>query len=144
MAEKKPSHKTEGIKVHFSDPTPAVAVQFERGPNFCSSYANNVRFESTVYDLKLIFGQSEQRDGKEVIVQHTAITMPWAAIKGGLYYLELNVLLHELYNGKISIPPGQIPAPFPEPSAEVRAADPRAQEVYESGNRIRESFLAKT
>ncbi len=110
--------------------------KFERADEFFEEYANNARFESSVFDLKVIFGQSEQRPDGEVIVQHTAITMPWAVAKLAIFYLQVNVALQELQNGKIVIPPSQVP---PEPPAEFNAAGlEEAKRIVEN---IREQFL---
>jgi hypothetical protein len=49
---------------------------------------------------------------------------------------------HELYNGKVTIPPQQIPIPFPAPSAEATAKDPKAELVFDSVNKLRDDFLA--
>ena len=37
--------------------TPDTLQQMEKEPTFVSKYANNVRFEATVHDLKIVFGE---------------------------------------------------------------------------------------
>ena len=113
-----------------------------REDNFFSRYANNILYESTVYDLKLIFGQSDLSEGTEIVKQHSAITIPWSLIKLAIYFLEINLAIHELYNGRVTIPPQQIPIPFPRPEPETAATDPKAEIASETANRIRDEFLA--
>ena len=66
---------------------------FRRGEDFESLYANNVQFESSIWDVKLIFGQFEQ--AKSEIEQHTAITLPWSQAKLAAYYFMVNLVLHQ-------------------------------------------------
>jgi hypothetical protein len=121
--------------------TPSTGIApFQRTDDFVEGYANNLRFEPTVYDLKIIFGETDQSSGTETTQQHTAITLPWALVKLALFFLEVNVAIHELVNGKIMIPPNQIPAPpnpiFPE-------NDPNAAKAFEIVEKIREDFLSR-
>jgi hypothetical protein len=115
--------------------------KFERDPDLISEYANSARFESTVYDLKIIFGQTDLASGSEIIRQHTAITIPWSLVKIALYYLQVNLIVHEGNNGKVTIPPSQIPQPLAEePPAEV-ATDPIARKTFEDVRQFRKQFL---
>lgn len=127
-----------------SEPTSSVTGQtsFQRADDLIARYSNNVRFELTVHDLKLIFGESDQGTGVEVIRQHTTITMPWSVAKLMRYYLGINMLFHELYVGKIVVAPPQIPLPFPEPSQEAITTDSKATKAFELANKMREEFLA--
>lgn len=111
-----------------------------RRPDFASNYANNARFESTVYDLRVIFGQSDLSSGSETIDQHTAVTLPWPFVKVLLYYLQVQLIGQETQNGPVVIPPSQIPQPF-EPPAEY-ASDPVVQRGREAINKFREQFIA--
>jgi len=74
-----------------SEQTPASQSQFERDEDFLPVYANNVLFEPSVWDLKMIFGQLDQSEGKAVVEQHTAVTIPWAQAKVLSYYLQVNL-----------------------------------------------------
>ncbi len=65
-------------------------------------YANNVMFEPTIWDLKLIFGEWSGRS--QSVEYHTSVTIPWAQAKLMLYYLQANVAAHEAANEKIKIP----------------------------------------
>ena len=121
--------------------TEAVMIRAEREPDFASKYANNIRFEATVHDLKLIFGQSDLSRGAEVVQQHTAITIPFSLLKSALYFLRLNLAFHELYNGPVSVASPQIPPLFEPPSEEVIAQDPRALEAHAIATRLRDELL---
>ena len=78
-----------------------------RSEELPSDYANNVAFESTVWDLKIIFGEFSHKN----VEWHTSMTVPWAQAKLMAYYLELNIGAHEMAGIPINIPPAFIPAP---------------------------------
>ena len=122
-------------------PQPAPAT-FERTQDFTEAYANNVRFESTVLDLKMIFGQSDLRTGKEVVEQHTAITLPWPLVKIFIYFLTLNMMGHESQNGPITIPPIHIPPPITPPTEEEQKQLVNAEALYERLKAFRDAFLS--
>ena len=45
-------------------------------------YANNVRFEMTAWDLRMLFGQlMPSSEGKGQVDWHTDVTIPWAQAK---------------------------------------------------------------
>src|SRR5271166_6463202 len=69
----------------------------------CLGYANHVCFVPTVFDLKIIFGESRVGEGQEMIEQHTEITisvasrqnqhvLPWHSIDlpGGVQRQDIN------------------------------------------------------
>ena len=118
---------------------PIGMAPIERSEDFIDGYANNVRFEPTVYDLKIVFGETDLGSGKEVTVQHMSVTLPWALVKLALFFLEVNVTVHELENGKITIPPNQIPPPPPLPQGD----NPTAVKAHEIIGKIREEFLTR-
>jgi hypothetical protein len=107
MPEKAPAKPSE-------KPNDAVeAFDFE------SVYANNSFFEPSVWDLKVIFGQLEQHGGKTKVDWHTAVTMPWTAAKIFVYFLRINIMIHEVRNGPIKIARSVIPAlPSLDPNAD--------------------------
>jgi hypothetical protein len=110
----------------------------QRSPDFDSLYANNFAFESSVWDLKLTFGELDQALG--VIDQHTAITIPWTGAKLLVYYLMTNVAAQEIINGKIQIPPAIIPAE-PPPIPEDHKDDPVFHKVFEKFKELHAEFL---
>jgi hypothetical protein len=96
-----------------SDPSvQGLDLQFERGDDFESLYANNVRFESSVWDLKLIFGELDQSRPLTIVRQHTSISIPWIQAKLLAYFIEVNIGIFESDNGFIRVPSSVTP-PLP-------------------------------
>ena len=114
---------------------------FELAEEVYETYANNVYYESSSWDLKLIFGQMDQTGGKVRIVQHSAITLPWPLVKLMVYWLRGQVEAHELKNGKIHIPPPIIPPAIPL-TEEIKKSDPNAEAVLAIFNKLREEFIS--
>lgn len=107
---------------------PSQQVEFVRdAEDFAALYANSVVAESSVWDLKVIFGILDQSSQPNKVVQHTSINLPWTQIKLLSYLIRANLVIHESQNGKIPIPVSVVP---PDPSkleltgfaAEVRDA----------------------
>jgi hypothetical protein len=96
---------------------------------FFEDYANNVVLEPTAWDLKLIFGKIDLSKGPNTVVQHAAMTLPWAQIKVGLYFLQVHLAVHEMLNGKIHIPKGVIGPPVP-PTEDQEKTVPHAKEAF--------------
>jgi hypothetical protein len=92
--------------------------------------------------LKLIFGQLDQSEGKVRVVQHSAITVPWAQAKLMVYWLKGQIEAHELVNGKIHIPPPVIPPPLPPLTGDMKKSDPNAEPVYAIFSRLRDEFIS--
>jgi hypothetical protein len=82
---------------------------FERDEDFESVYANNINFEASVWDLKLIFGLLDQSNNKQTVRQHTAISIPWVQAKLLLYFLEVNIGAYEADYGVIRVPAAVTP-----------------------------------
>jgi len=82
-----------------------------KAEEFASLYANNVRFESSAWDLKIVFGQIDQSAGadKVAVESHTAITVAWPTAKTMAYYLTANVLAQQAYAGLIPLQPNAVP-----------------------------------
>lgn len=116
-------------------------ANFELADEIYEAYANNVYYEASSWDLKLFFGQLDQRNGLKV-VQHSAITIPWPLAKLMVFWLRGQIEAHELANGKIRVPPPIVPPILAPPTEEVRKADPNADAVYAIFNRLRDEFAA--
>jgi|SRR6516162_832534 hypothetical protein len=87
---------------------------FERVEDFYTDYANNVFLESSLWDLKLVFGQLDQNTNPPTTEQRAAITIPWRQAKILNYLLSVHIRAHELDAGsRITIPKAIIP---PEPT----------------------------
>ncbi|MDQ6758379.1 MAG: hypothetical protein M3Z32_00770 [Acidobacteriota bacterium] len=119
----------------MDDETAATDVGQTNGPDdLTTEYANNTAFEATVWDLKLIFGEFSARS--KGIEWHTSITIPWALAKLIIYYLQVNIDIHELDHGKIAIPASMIPD-APPPIQD----DGTAQAIFEIVQRNRERLM---
>jgi hypothetical protein len=89
----------------------------ERVEDFVSGYSNNVQFENSAWNLKILFGELDLSGPKPVIEQHTAITVSWVEAKLLAYFLQIQIAAHELENGKVQIPTKLLP-PDPTVSTE--------------------------
>jgi hypothetical protein len=119
----------------------AAGLKYERAPHFTSIYANNAYFESSAWDLKIVFGQLEQPSGKPAIIsQQLAVTIPWTQAKLLLYYLRANVEGNELVNGKIQIRKELLP-PEPPSLTPEQEKEPLAKEMHELFLKLRAEFL---
>lgn len=103
---------------------------FRRHQDYVTLYANNVQFQPWEWDLRITFGELDVHKNKLVVEQHTAINVSWLQAKLMLYFLQLQVGIHEMANGKIKIPYGVFP-PEPTPPTGDIANDPAALRVYE-------------
>ena len=88
------------------DPTDKP-LESKRDEEFASLYVNNTQFESTLWDLKITFGQVDL--AKSAIEQHTAIALPWPHAKIAAYFLLINIIFHEAGNGRIFLPGSVVP-----------------------------------
>jgi hypothetical protein len=92
-------------------PEQSTTISNTQSEDFRSTYANNVHFETSVWDLKITFGQLDQKLAPNAVVQHTAVTLPWPQVKLFAYLLQVNIMVHEQLNGRIRVPAGIIPDP---------------------------------
>ena len=111
----------------------------DRTRDFVERYANNVRFESTFWDLKILLGVYDQSVPRPNFFVHTAMHLPWAQAKLVAYYLYMNTLFHEASSGEIPIPAGMIPDKLQLP--ETMKDDPKAQALVERLERLRNDLF---
>jgi hypothetical protein len=90
---------------------PAAIVR-QRTADFVAHYANYSHIESSIWDAKILFGQTDQAMGNTVPI-NSAVTLPWPQLKVLSYFLSVHVLAYETDNGRIVIPQGIIPPPSP-------------------------------
>src|SRR5712692_7318013 len=94
-------------------------LPFELAEDFRSRYANNVFYETSVFDIKLDFGEVMQLPGQDpYIEQHTSITLSWLEAKLAVLFLAVNVATQEKRFGTIPIPEGLIPSYFQKSAEE--------------------------
>jgi len=123
-------------------PSPPTGIPYERATNLISTYANNAYFESSAWDLKIVFGQLEQPSGGvAVIKQNLAVTLPWTVAKLALYWLRVQVEAMELQSGKITIRQDLLP-PEPPVLTPEQESTPLARELRELIVKIRAEFIA--
>jgi hypothetical protein len=116
----------------------------ERTEDFISTYANNAYFESSVWDLKIVFGPLDQPIGSPAIVRQTiAVALPWAQAKLRAYFIRLHVEANDIQNGKVPIRPDLLPPP-PPPLTEEQANDPNAKKLFELVTKLRAEFVANS
>jgi hypothetical protein len=125
------------------EPTPRAEekVVIERIEEFVTGYANNVQFEPTAWDLKMLFGELSQTGGRVTVAQHTSITIAWAEAKILSYYLRIQIAAYELQHGKIQVPKEVLP---PVPTAvPANVQDKESAEVLRQiVGEMRAEFLA--
>jgi hypothetical protein len=97
-------------------------------------YANNARFEVSAWDLKIFFGQLNQRAGPGEVDLRTTVTIPWATAKIMDYFLRLNIAYYENNFGPINLP-SQVTPPAMVPSDE-QLADPKTAKLFEIYRKI--------
>ena len=107
MPDESTKSQTENVNI-----TPPM--QIVRDSDFTSLYASNVQFESTLWDLKMLFGEVEIAQNK--ITQHTSMALSWPQAKIAAYFMTINVIFNQNRFGPIFIPPSLVPPPPPDPN----------------------------
>lgn len=121
--------------------TPTIPQQFERTDDFRDLYANNVIFEQSAWDLKLIFGTIDQSSGTTTIKQQLAVTIPWPQAKLALFWLRFQIEAAEIgFEAKIPIRRELLPAEWPQLSEEEEQ-NPETKKLGELYTKLRAEFL---
>jgi hypothetical protein len=123
-------------------PQEVKSLDIRRHENYENWYSNNVQYQQSEWDLKLVFGQLDWSDDHYVVEQHTAITMAWLQAKLMHYFLSVQLGAYEMSHGKIPIPAGAMP-PEPQPPTEEQAKEPFVNEMYQYMKERREQFMAE-
>lgn len=89
------------------------AVQ-RRAEDFFYDYANFVGMENSPWDLKLLFGQLDQRFKPAGTEMRSSITIPWMTAKVMAFYLLVNLGVYEASYGRIPIHTEGIPPAVPQ------------------------------
>jgi uncharacterized protein DUF3467 len=110
---------------------------FTLAPEYFELYANNVFFESSVWDLNLIFGVFDQTPDAPPSKRFGAVRIPWRQAKLMTYMLAMNVAFHESSNGPINIPSNVAPPDIMKFIEQHYPNDPKAKEMGERINRVR-------
>src|SRR5215469_9510418 len=88
-------------------------IEYKQSEDIAEFYANNVVFQSSLWDMKILFGELYQSAGPNAVTQHSAVTLPWAQVKLMVYFLQLHLMGYEAVHGRIVIPKGIVPE-FPK------------------------------
>lgn len=133
----------EQAKQQVKEAPKKLPPEFRRDPqDFVLSYANNAMFETTSWDLKIVFGQTDLSIGPNVVMQHTAITLPWPYVKIFSYLLQIHVAAHEAENGHVEVPKNIVVSPSSQLTEEMASLLKHPQEGREAVERIWKEFLA--
>jgi hypothetical protein len=119
-----------------------VQLEFKTQADFIERYANNVRFESSVWDLRLILGTLDQATQPHTIHVHTAVNVPWQQAKLMAYFLYLHVLFQEAGGDAIKIPEGVMPPPI-EPAMKDLMHLPGTAPLLEKVRKLRSELLGR-
>lgn len=124
-------------------PQTSLGLTFVQAEDFVTAYANNVQFQASAWDIKMVFGELDQTGGKtNVVEQHTSITLSWPEAKMLNFYLRVQIAAHEIDDGKINIPNRVLP-PEPPPLSGEQANKPAAVAFREILMKLRDQFLAE-
>ena len=118
-------------------------IDFRRDPeDFAARYSNNAYFESTIWDLKITFGQTDIALGPNVIIQHTAITLPWSYAKILWYLLHSQIVAHEAEYGHIPVPEKILNPPLETIPEEMAKNVKHPKEQVAAIQKIWKAFIA--
>jgi hypothetical protein len=121
----------------MAEPTEALKpLPFSRVPSFFELYANNVNFESNVWDLNVIFSLLDQVPTAPPFKQIGSVHIPWTQAKIMAYYLSLNIAFHEMEHGAIKVP-AKVAPPSIDGLLQDLPDDPKAKALVERMNAIR-------
>jgi hypothetical protein len=112
----------------------------EKTKDFRELYANHIRFESSVWNARMLLGTLDQTTTPATIHMHSALDVPWAQAKLMAYFLQVHVLFQEQMAGKIRIPEGILPPRLDEVSPDLKQA-PGGQEFLERIGKLRDELL---
>lgn len=108
-----------------------------RDQRYFELYANNVNFETSVWDMKMLFALFEQDKDMPPFKQLCGIRVPWAQAKLMAYYLFLNIAFHEVAQGEIRVPETMLPKPI-EGMLNDLPADEKAAKIVDRIQKMRE------
>lgn len=117
-------------------------IEHRKSEDFFQVYANNTLFQSSNWDLKILFGELEPSLGPNVILQHTAVTLPWAQVKIIIYFLSIHLALHEAQFGRVQIGKGLINEIAPQRPKDVIEAGEVKEESWQQMRKLYLDFIA--
>ena len=117
-------------------PLAATVPRINRLPDYWEDYSNYTRYESSVWDLKLVFGKLDQSTNPHTVNQFGAVSLPWPQVKILIYLLQVNLLFHERANGKVNVPESVMPASFASYAPQI-AKEPGGEELLKQLEQLR-------
>jgi hypothetical protein len=117
-------------------------LDLRREDDFTVRYADHIAIMQTGYAVKVTFGRLDPAEGPNVVFQHTAMTLPWPAVKTLIYLLQANLLAYEETSGHVPYPKGGIDPPRASLPEEMTKAFPKAREIHQKVLKLWEEFLA--
>jgi hypothetical protein len=118
-----------------------MPIDYKKDEDFLVRYANNSHLEASTWDLKITFGQTDQTQGQNAVVQHTSITIPWPYAKIFAYMLQAQIVAKECEDGHIAAPANIISPPLQELPDDVRRRLKHPQEGIAAINKLWQKFL---
>lgn len=115
---------------------------FERSEDYRDVYANNSQLASSLWELRIIFGQTEPSVGPDGVLQHTSLRLPWPQAKVLAYFLQLHILGEEMEHGRIVIGAGIIPELPANPPKELLERNPDAAKQWTLMRKHYDDFMA--
>lgn len=118
-------------------------VKIQRVDDFLAVYANNVVVDATAWDLRLTFGQFEKLpDDSMVNNQRLSVNMPFGLAKLMLFWIELQIISHEIQTGKrVGMRSGLIPDP-PTLIGPENENDPNFVKLHAAITQLRNRLIA--
>ena len=116
-------------------------VDLRQEEGFTVTYADHVALIQTGFDLKVIFGRMDPSVGPYVVLQHSAVVLPWPTVKTLIYLLQASLLTYEETNGHIPYPKGGLLAPPASVPEEISKLFPNAKETHQKLLKLWEKFL---
>lgn len=115
-------------------------IDYQKVENFVHLYANNTQLLSSNWDLELTFGQLDQRQGPNSVVQSASVTLPWPAAKVLWYFLSQHLVGHESDFGRVIIPSGIIPE---FPANKPKELDKVKDEAFQAARKFYLDFIER-
>ncbi len=116
---------------------PPTKIQFQRSEDFLELYANHTQLSSSLWDLRIIFGQTEPTVGEDGVLQHASVRLPWPQAKVLAYFLLFHIKGEELEHGRIVVAPGIIPE---VPATAPKQLGDKSPELAKSWNELRKLY----
>jgi hypothetical protein len=110
----------------------------KKAEDFMDFYANNALLQSTLWDLRILFGQVDQTLKDSPSIYNLSVRIPWPQVKLMLYFLTLHLSGYETKNGRIKLPPGMVPE---FPTCPPQGGEP--DDEWRALRRVWEQFVAE-